>query len=188
MTAVSVSSAREPRLGRWWWMLLVTGVLWILLGMFVLQAHFDSAVAIGYLVGIWLFFGAAAELFQAVLLEGWRWMHIVLGVLFVIGGVAAFMSPFQTFTVLAALIGFFLILKGTFDFAMALALRHEVDLWWLTLIGGIAEILLGVWAMGYPGRSAALLIIWVGVGAILRGIGEIISSFRVRRWPEEVTL
>ena len=187
MTAVSLGSTRGPALGRWWWILLVTGILWILLGVFVLQAHFDSAVAIGYLVGIWLLFGAAAEFVQAGLLEGWKWLHILVGVLFAVGGVAAFMSPFQTFTVLAALIGFFLILKGTFDFVLALMVRHDVDLWWLALIAGIAQILLGVWAMGYPGRSAALLIIWVGVGAIVRGIGEIISSFRVRRWPEEVS-
>ena len=43
-----------------------------------------------------------------------------LGVLFIIGGIAALMSPFQTFTILASLVGFFLILKGTFDFVIAL--------------------------------------------------------------------
>lgn len=167
-------------------MLLVTGILWILLGMFVLQAHYDSAVAIGYLVGIWLIFGGVAEVMQAALVEGWKWLHILVGVLFVIGGVAALTTPFQTFTVLASLIGLFLILKGTFDFAIALTVRHELDLWWMTLIAGIVEILLGIWAMGYPGRSAALLIVWVGVGAIVRGIAEIISAFRVHRWPAEV--
>jgi Short repeat of unknown function (DUF308) len=186
MTAVSVEAPHERVLGRWWWVLLVTGILWILLGMFVLQAHYDSAVAIGFLVGIWLIFGGVTELIEAGLVEGWKWLHIVVGVLFVIGGVAALTAPFQTFTVLASLIGFFLILKGAFDFAIALTVRHELDLWWMTLIAGIIEILLGAWAMGYPGRSAALLIVWVGFGAILRGIGEIISAFRVRRWTGEV--
>ncbi len=105
----------------------------------------------------------------------WRWVHAVLGVLFVIGGIAALMSPFQTFTILASLVGFFLILKGTFDFVIALAVRHDIDLWWMSLIAGIIEITLGIWAMGYPGRSAALLIIWVGIGAIIRGIAEIVT-------------
>jgi uncharacterized membrane protein HdeD (DUF308 family) len=122
---------------------------------------------------------------EAGLLEGSRWLHILLGVLFLVGGIAALTSPFQTFTVLAGLIGFFLIVKGTFDFVIALMVRHEVDLWWMTLVAGIIEILLGVWAMGYPGRSAALLIVWVGFGAIVRGIAEIVSAFRVRRLPAE---
>ena len=47
MTAVTLTPPRESPLGRWWWVLLVTGILWILLGMFVLQARYDSAVAIG---------------------------------------------------------------------------------------------------------------------------------------------
>jgi uncharacterized membrane protein HdeD (DUF308 family) len=186
VTAVGLTSPRQPALGRWWWLLLVTGILWILLGLFVLQAHYDSAVAIGLLVGIWLIFGGVAEFLEAGLVEGWKWLHIVLGVLFVIGGVFALTAPFQTFTVLASLVGFFLIVKGTFDFVMALMLRHELDLWWMTLIAGIVEILLGVWAMGYPGRSAALLILWVGFGALVRGIVEIIGAFRIRRWPAEV--
>ena len=53
-------------------------------------------------------------------------------------------------------------------------------------VAGLVEIMLGVWAIGYPGRSAALLIIWVGFGAIVRGVAEIVSAFRVRRWPVEV--
>ena len=161
----------------------VTGILWILIGLFVLQAHYGSAVAIGYLVGFWLLFAGIAEFIEIGVVDGWKWVHAVLGVLFVIGGIAALISPFQTFTILATLVGFFLILKGTFDFVIALAMRHEVDLWWMTLIAGIIEIALGIWAIGYPGRSAALLIIWVGIGAIIRGIAEIVMAFHVHKLP-----
>jgi uncharacterized membrane protein HdeD (DUF308 family) len=54
----------------------------------------------------------------------------------------------------------------------------------MMLIVGIIEILLGVWAMGYPGRSAVLLIFWIGFGAIVRGIAEIVLSFRVKEFGE----
>jgi uncharacterized membrane protein HdeD (DUF308 family) len=184
MTAVGITHSREPVEGRWWWLLLVTGILWIVIGLFVLQSHYESAVLVGYLVAVWLIFAGVAELVGVSVITGWKWLHIALGVLFVLGGIGALLSPFQTFTVLASLIGFFLIVKGTFDFVIALAVRHEVDLWWMTLTVGILEILLGMWAMGYPGRSAALLIVWIGVGAIIRGIAEIISAFRVREFLE----
>ena len=42
--------------------------------------------------------------------------------------------------------------------------------------------------MGYPGRSAALLIIWVGIGAIIRGIAEIVAAFHVHKLPEAVAV
>ena len=49
----------------------------------------------------------------------------MFGVLLVIGGIIGFTEPLQTFGLLAALVGFFLVLKGTFDFVIALASRHE---------------------------------------------------------------
>ena len=184
MTAVGLTYDRDPAIGRWWWLLLVTGILWILIGLFALQADYDSALLIGYLIGFWLLFAGVTEFMEFGVAIGWRWLHLALGIFFVIGGIAALTAPFQTFTILAALIGFFLIVKGTFDFVIGLATRHVFDLWWMTLLAGIIEILLGIWAMGYPGRSAALLILWVGIGAIIRGIGEIVTSFQIRKGPE----
>ena len=61
MTAVGITQPREPAVGKWWWVLLVMGILWILIGLYVLQAHYGSAVAIGYLVGFWLLFAGIAE-------------------------------------------------------------------------------------------------------------------------------
>jgi hypothetical protein len=186
MADITIENPREPAVGKLWWVLLVTGILWILVGLFVLQAHYGSAVAIGYLVAVWLIFGGVAEFMEAGVSEGWRWWHVLLGVLFVIGGIAALFSPFQTFMVLGALFGIFLVVKGTFDFVIALAVRHELDLWWMGLIAGILEIAIGVWALGYQGRSAALLLVWIGIGAIIRGIAEIVAAFHVHKIVEEV--
>lgn len=189
MTAVGITQEREPAVGKFWWILLITGILWIILGLFVLQADYDSALLIGYLVAFWLIFAAIAEFVEgAATSSGWKWWHFALGVLFIVGGVMALMSPFQTFTILAALLGIFLVIKGSFDFVLAIAERHEADLWWMMLIVGVLEIMLGVWAMGYPGRSAALLIFWIGFGAIIRGIAAIVMAFKVRTLADEVVV
>jgi uncharacterized membrane protein HdeD (DUF308 family) len=185
-TTVGLTHPREPAVGRWWWVLLVTGILWILIGLFVLQADAQSAALIGYMVAFWLIFAGVAEFVEVAVVPGWRWVHIILGIFFLLGGFAAITSPFQTFTILAALLGFFLVIKGTVDFAIGIMARQEVDLWWMTMTAGIIEILLGIWAVGYPGRSAALLILWIGVGGIIRGIAEIVMAFQIRKLPEEV--
>jgi uncharacterized membrane protein HdeD (DUF308 family) len=169
-----------------WWVLLVTGILWILIAVLVLDADLDSALTVGYLVAGYLIAAGVMEFVLAGVLDGWKWLHAALGVLFIIGGISALTEPFQTYALAAALVGFFLVLKGTFDFVMALVARHELDLWWLLLISGVLEILFGFWASGYPGRSAALIILWVGVGALIRGITQIIVAFQVRRVHEEV--
>jgi uncharacterized membrane protein HdeD (DUF308 family) len=186
MTSFGIEYPREPAVGKYWWLLLLSGILWIVIGLFVLEADFDSAVLIGYLVAFWLLFAGVAEFMQMGIAVGWAWLHVLLGVLFILGGIAALTSPFQTFTVLASLIGFFLVLKGSFDFGVALSVRHALDLWWLVLIGGILQIVIGIWAAGYPGRSAALLVLWIGIGAIVRGVVEISTSFHVRKVHEVV--
>ena len=177
--AVSEWEVVEPT-GKWW-LLLITGIAWTIVGIAVLQFDLDSAATIGYLVGGVLIVMGVTEFMLIGVTEGWHWLHAALGVLFVVGGVAAFLEPFQTFGMLAHLFGFLLVMKGMFDLVVALATRHEYDLWWMMLTTGILEIVLGFWASGYPGRSAQLLSLWVGIGALFRGITQVISAFQVRK-------
>ena len=37
-----------------------------------------------------------------------------------------------------------------------------------------------MWALGYPGRSAWLLVLWVGITALMRGVTEIVLAFKLR--------
>jgi uncharacterized membrane protein HdeD (DUF308 family) len=170
-----------------WWVLLITGIAWVLVAVLVLDADADSAATIGYLVGGFLLAFGVMEFVTIGVLEGWKWLHAILGVLFIVGGVAAFLEPFQTFGIMAAMFGFLLVLKGTFDLVLAIMTREVNDLWWMVLIAGILEVLLGFWASGYPGRSARLLLLWVGIGALIRGITQIVMAFQVRKVHEAVT-
>ena len=169
-----------------WWVLLLTGVGWIIISVIVLRADLDSALTVGYLVAGFLVALGMMEFVAIGVTEGWKWLHIALGVLFVVGGVLALTEPFQTYMMLASLLGLLLVLKGTFDFVAALASRRVSDLWWMLLIAGILEILLGFWAASYPGRSAYLLLLWVGIGSLLRGITQLILAFKIRKIHEAV--
>jgi len=60
------------------------------------------------------------------------------------------------------------------------------DLWWLTLIAGVLQVAIGFWATGYPGRSAWLLLVWVGIGALIRGVTQLFLAFQVRKIHEAV--
>ena len=159
------------------WLLVITGVLWILLSLVLLSFDPTSAATIGYLVGFVLIFAGLDELMTITVARGWKWLHGVLGAIFLLAGIASLTEPFQTFGILAVLIGWYLVIKGSVDIFLAIAFHREMPLWGLVLAVGIAQLLLGVWALGYPGRSAWLLVLWVGVGALLRGIGELVAAF-----------
>jgi uncharacterized membrane protein HdeD (DUF308 family) len=166
--------------GRWaFWLLLVLGIGWILLSFLLLQFSYSSITALTVLVGIVLLVASASEIAVAFIAEGWRWAHVTLGVLFGLGGIAAFVYPGQTFGTLALFFGWYLLLKGTIDVVDAFVMRGA-HLWWFGLVAGIAEIALAFWAVGYPGRSAALLILWVGIGAMIRGVVTLTAAFQIR--------
>jgi uncharacterized membrane protein HdeD (DUF308 family) len=179
MTDAEVAEA-ERQLSKAWWLFLITGIAWVIVAFVVLAVDPTSAATIGYLVGFVLIAAGVNEFASITMAESWKWMHAVLGGLFVVTGIMALLEPFQTFGVLALLIGWYLVFKGIFSIIFAVADRREIALWGLLLAAGIMELIIGVWAIGYPGRSAWLLILWVGIGAMLRGITEIVLAFKLR--------
>jgi uncharacterized membrane protein HdeD (DUF308 family) len=164
--------------------LLITGGLWILLSLAILQFNLTSVWSIAILTGIVFFMAAATEFGLASVAPGWKWAHILLGVLFVVGGFIAFVWPGSTFVVLARLIGWYLLFLGTFEVIEALSTRGT-DFWWLRLLAGAATIGIAFWAVGSLQRSSTLLVLWIGLGALFRGVNHIFLAFEVRRIHED---
>jgi uncharacterized membrane protein HdeD (DUF308 family) len=164
-----------------WWLMLITGIAWILVSVILLRFDYTSVSAIAALFGVVALFAGAAEIGVLFLAAGWwKLLHAVLALVFIVAGVVAFIHPGDTFLALAAVFSFFLIFAGTFDIVISISTRHEIEVWWLQLVGGIIELALGFWAAGYYGRSATLLVAWVAAFAIIRGVRDIVLAFRVR--------
>jgi uncharacterized membrane protein HdeD (DUF308 family) len=164
-----------------WWLVLVTGIAWIVVGVIVLRFDYTSVSAISILFGCVAIAAGILEIGVMMLAAGWwKLFHIILSIVFIVAGIVAFIHPGNTFEALAAVFSFFLIFAGTWDIIMSISTRHEIEVWWLQLIGGIIELLLGFWAAGYYGRSAVLLIAWVAAFALIRGVRDIVLAFRVR--------
>jgi uncharacterized membrane protein HdeD (DUF308 family) len=171
----------EPvrEISRFWWLPLITGIAWLIISLIVLRFDTTSIKTIGILAGV-VFIGAGLTDFAlASVVDRWKWLYVVLGVLLIAIGIVALFTPQNTFVALAAVIGWFLLFKGMFDIVIALSDR-DADLWWLTFLFGIAEIGLAFWAAGYFGRKVVLLIVFVAAAAMARGITEIILAFQLR--------
>src|SRR4051795_11213947 len=162
-----------------WWLFLVTGILWLLISVIVLRFNITSVASVGVLLGVILLFAGVNEFMALGLRDaGWKWMHGLLGVLFIIGGIWAFVHPIGAFYELASILGFLLVLKGTMDVVLSVIQKQVSELWWLGLIVGIFELLLGFWAsQQFFAPRAILILIWVGFAAMFRGIGEIVMAF-----------
>lgn len=164
-----------------WWLLLITGLAWMLVGLILLRFNYTSVHAISLLFGFVAIAAGVMEIFMIFMVRGWwKLLNGVLALAFLVAGVVAFAHPGNTFTALAAIFSFFLIFAGAFDIIQSIAGRHDMEVWWLQLVGGIIEVALGFWAAGYYGRSAVLLIAWAAVFALIRGVRDFVFAFRVR--------
>ena len=164
-----------------WWLLLITGIGWMLVGLIVLRFDYTSVSAISILFGIVAIAAGVLEIGVLIIAQGWwKLLHGLLVVIFIAAGIVAFVHPGNTFVALSAVFSFFLIFAGTFDIIVSISTRREIEVWWLQLVGGIIQLALGFWAAGYYGRSAVLLIAWVAAIAIIRGVRDIVLAFRVR--------
>jgi len=164
-----------------WWIFLRSGNAWLVFSLLVFQWDYTTVYAISILFGIVALVAGVNEFFQIVVSStGWKIVHGILGVLYVVVGVWALVNPRSAFTTLAALVAFFLLFKGIFDLTVAFMTKDEFDLWWLQLVLGIVEILLAFWVAGSFRQSAILLVAYVGIIALSRGITELFIAFKLR--------
>lgn len=169
-----------------WWIFLITATAWLIISIVVLRFNSTSVAAIATLAGIVIILAGVAELVNGFTAPGWRWLHLLLGTLFVILGIVALFHPGSTFLWLSAFIGWYLLFKGIFDIVLAFATKDENDAWWLGLIVGIIEVALGFWAAGNFFRKAYLLIVLVGIIALTHAITDVVLAFRIRRLEQEI--
>jgi uncharacterized membrane protein HdeD (DUF308 family) len=179
-TATQIGEA-VGELARRWWLLVAIGVGWMLYGFVVLSFTYRTVWAVAVFAGVWFLVSGVTEIAIAVADPGWRWAHVILGVLGIVAGLLALLWPEATFLVLARVVGWFLLISGIVSLVTAFASRSSGhDLWWISLLIGTAEILTALWAVRYPGRSIVLLVLWVGVGSLARGVSDIVLGFRIR--------
>jgi uncharacterized membrane protein HdeD (DUF308 family) len=163
-----------------WWLFLILGILWILFGMFVLSYNVGSLLALAVFAGVTFIFTGVNQILSSGRAEGgWRWLYIIGGALSIIAGIIAFVWPGRTLLVISVVLAWFLVFKGIIDIVTAFS-NHGRPWWWMTLILGILELLLGIWAAGYPGRSLIVFVNLVGIYAIFYGFTEVFAAFDLR--------
>ena len=171
---------------KYWWLFLVAGIAWIVVGIVILRFNATTVDAVGILFGVFCLVAAGNEMMVAsVSSSGWRIFRWLLAALLVVVGIIAFYNPGDTFVSLAFVMSFYFVLRGVYDMVMSFA-ASMFQGWWLLLIVGLAEIALGFWAASSFKASVIVLVAWVAAGAIVYGVGQIASAFLIRKAGHEV--
>lgn len=146
-----------PVLCQRWWMLLLRGVAFILLGimaivwpqitLYSLMIVYGAIALADGLAGIAIGLGGAGQG------RIW-WPMVLLGLLALAAGVTAIAYPGLTAVVLLWIIAVSAIVRGVLEIVAAIALRKELDDEWVLALSGVLSLLRRSAAGPASGRSA----------------------------------
>jgi uncharacterized membrane protein HdeD (DUF308 family) len=105
------------------------------------------------------------------------WSLVIRAVVAILFGIAALISPLVVGLFLIYLFGAYALLDGILAVIVSLQDRKLSSRWWVLLLGGIAGIILGLFAFFQPGVTAVALFWIVAAWLVITGIFEIISAF-----------
>jgi len=112
--------------------------------------------------------------------KGW-WLVLLRGIAAIVFGVLAFVWPGLTLLTLVLFYGAYALIDGVVALISAFSGGAKpVPTWWLILVGlfGIAA---GLVTFLWPGITALVLIIFIGVWSIAHGIFEIVGAIKLRK-------
>jgi uncharacterized membrane protein HdeD (DUF308 family) len=171
---------------KYWWIILLVGIAWLVIAWLVLRADITSLTTVGLLLGV-LFIAAGVNEFGVGSLVGggWKVLHYAIAVIFLLGGLWAFIRPINTFFALASVLGLVLVLQGAFEIVRGISSRGENSYWWLSLVSGVLLILLAFWVSSSDRvfqlqARTYLILFWVGLMALIRGVTSIVLAFTIR--------
>jgi uncharacterized membrane protein HdeD (DUF308 family) len=177
---------------RYWWVVLLVGIAWLVIAWLVLRANVTSLSTVGVLLGVVFVAAGVTEAgLGSVVGGGWKVLHYIIAVIFLLAGLWAFIRPVNTFFALVSVLGLVLLFQGAFEIVRSIASRDESPYWWLGLASGVLLILLAFWVSGSDrvfnlNARTFLILFWVGLMALIRGVTEIVLAFSIRRVGREV--
>ncbi|HEX2742349.1 MAG TPA: HdeD family acid-resistance protein [Rubrobacter sp.] len=166
-----------------WRVLALRGLAALIFGLVVLLWPGAVLAVISLLFGIYAIVDGGVILVPALRTSGRgarRWLPLIEGAVGVIAGLLALLWPGLTASgVLYVIIGW-AIATGILKIVTAIMLRSEVENAWLLAGSGALSVLLGVVLAALVGSNVQSLAPFIGVFAVVVGIGLIVFAFRTR--------
>jgi len=182
-TRVRVDRAAAEELSTQWWLLLISGILAVVVGVVILSINW-TVEDLALVAAIFLIVNGGFRMLTPAVDNTGRGWTLAIGGAEVLLGIAFVAWPSASLLTVAIFIGAWVLVHGVFDVAGGIASRHDVKFWWLFVTVGVVEIALGIALLDRPALSLALAIAVAGVWAIIIGSLEIFVAFEVKHLPD----
>jgi uncharacterized membrane protein HdeD (DUF308 family) len=167
---------------RGWWILLCAGLISVVAGGVILVANWtvsDLAVFIGVLLVV----RGVMTMFSVPIDGAVRNWAVALGLIELLVGIAVFVWPGPTLSVIAFLIGWYVLFAGITTTAGAISGRGVLPYWGVILAIGIFETVFSFWLLGQPGVTLYASVLAIGLWSVVYGFMQLVLAFEVKELP-----
>jgi uncharacterized membrane protein HdeD (DUF308 family) len=163
---------------RHWWVFLVRGILFILLGIYMFAAPAGSYAALAFLFGLIILVAGVSELMRVVRekSEVNRSWHLAIGIFDIIVGLALTGHIAAGEAILRIIVGLWILFKG----ATLLIFAWTAPRSWFLVAGGVIVVLFGLLVLINPAFGSMTIVFWTAFAFVIMGIMNIMLSLRMR--------
>jgi uncharacterized membrane protein HdeD (DUF308 family) len=165
----------------YWLLILLRGIVAILFGIMAIISVEFTLLFLVYLFGAYVLLDGILAIIVSLQerKSSSAWLVVFLiGIVGIVVGVLSFIHPGNVALLIFYLVAAWLIIAGFFS--VISALRRATGTEWLSIVGGILSIIVGIIFFFHP-TSSILSIVWLlGVFALVYGIIQIVRAIQLR--------
>ena len=183
-TAMNVEIT-EVRKSSYWWVPLLFGVVFIVIGYWILRSPAESFEKITKFIGVIILISGSIQLYFTIRnkkgIPGWGFQ--LAGDLFdLLVGAALVINPSLLLKLITLFVGIWLIANSIAIFMKAAEARKDQRRYWTWEFAlGIFLMLLAVAFLWHPMLLGISIAVWTGLAFIILGIFRIVLTFRLRK-------
>ena len=174
---------------QYWWLMLLAGVLFIGLGIWILASPVASYLSLSLMFAFGMLFAGVFEIVFAIgnykRLQGWGWT-LMGGLIDLFLGLYLLNYPLLTMVVMPLVMGLWMLFRGCMAIGSSLELRaYGVMDWTWLLVTGILIVLLSLLIIGSPVFAAINIVVWTAFAFIVSGVFRILLSLQLKKLSKE---
>ena len=175
--------ALQKAVGRSWWLILLFGVVAVLFGVMAVVNPVGAGASITWAIGILAIAEGVVGLIglfskDAPASKGWMFLYAAISLIF---GVMAVLNPLSMAEAMVWVAAVWFVFFGVMRVVFAIRVRKEIDNEWLLILSGLLGVVLGGGMLVAPAAGLIVGVIWIGVGALIYGVLQIIAALRIRK-------
>jgi len=163
---------------RHWWVFLIRGILFILVGIYMIASPIASFIALGFLFGLMILLAGISELLGVTRDNhpGSRSWHLALGIIEVIFGVVLMTHVATSVAIIRIIVGLWFIFRGVTLFNVFRVIHTS----WLPRLGAVLIVIFGLLILFDVVFGSMTIILFAAISFIITGIFNVWLGFSMK--------